>query len=131
MARVTVRVRNVERVVRALVAKEGAILSEARKAVARSGERVYQSALAATPVDTGKMADELKLIMNKTGLGYSCGWHAEDFTGTRPDGRPMEFYPPFVVFGTSKLAGNDPLTPALEADRPILAQEIAEAARAR
>lgn len=123
-------VRNTDRVISALVKKQGAITDAGKRAIEDSGQRVYLDALSLTPVDTGFMVDTLRLTYLPSMLGYEIGWYAQDYGGLRPTGFPRPFYPPFVVLGTSKMAGRDPLTPALEGDRGILTSELGEACRA-
>ena len=57
------------------------------------------------------------------GLGYFVGWTADDF---RAEAQP--FYVPPVVFGTRRQAAQDPLTPALEPERPELLRGLQAAA---
>ncbi len=131
--RLTVKVRNAEAVVRRLETKDKNVRAALRDVVARAGERVYQSAYNLTPVDTGFMRDALRLSYHREGYSYHLGWYAEDFVGTtRERGgttQPRPFYVPPVVFGTSHVAGRDPLTPSMEDDRAQFHQESAEAMR--
>lgn len=131
--RVTVKVRNTDGVSRKLEFKGKAARAELRKCVQRAGERVYQMAANLTPIDTGYMVDHLRLSFHREGFSYHLGWYAEDFVGTeRIHGfsqtpRPRPFYVPYVVFGTSRHSGVNPLTPAQESDKQQFDQECQDA----
>lgn len=97
---------------------------EAAAAMRASQERVRTHAAVLTPVRTGRMRELLRAQPTDGGLGYFAGWVAEDF---REVAQP--FYAWFVVRGTRfHPAPNDPLTPALEAERPLLARGLQAAA---
>jgi hypothetical protein len=95
-----------------------------------SGQRVEQQVQDTVARDTSYMADHTRLEITHEGNGYRVGWRAPDFVGkTNPvSGRRItSFYPRFVVFGTRFMAGRDPLTPALEAERPRYRRSVARA----
>lgn len=105
---------------------------EAAAEMRDSQERVDRHAASITPVKTGRMRSLIRGQPTDGGLGYVEGWTADDF---REVGQP--FYVPPVVFGhrlTRKdgvvvhVPANDPLTPAMEAERPLLARGLAAAA---
>lgn len=92
-----------------------------------SGERAHDIAASLTPIDTGFMVSRLLLERIRDGFGYTFGWRAVDFIGqlNKATGRVIDvFYPRFIVFGTRFMAGRDPLTPALKAERPKLLAEL-------
>ncbi len=85
-------------------------------------ERVRETAVPLTPIKTGRMRRLLRA--QPTGpLAYFVGWVAEDF---REVGQFPYFLP--VILGTRFHAGRDPLSPALEMERPRLARDLAAAA---
>lgn len=95
--------------------------ANAMAATQHSAERAFVLVQELTPRDTNYMADHTRLETTHEGLGYRIGWRARDFVGqTNPvTGRRMTtFYPRWVVYGTRHMAGRDPLTPALQAERP-------------
>lgn len=94
--------------------------------MAKSYGRVKPAIQAGTPVKTGHMRDNLvgTADIAEIETDYFLGWRVQEFLGVvNPAGQIIqEFYPPLVV------ARVDPLTPAIEAERPILVAEIAKAA---
>lgn len=119
MPRVTVKVRNTDGLRAALQAKDRRVKDAVLDIVAESADRAFNIAQDLCPRDTGFMADKMRLEFTREGYNYAIGWHAADFLGeTRRGALPVPFYPPYVVFGTSEQAGRDPLTPAIEEERP-------------
>ena len=96
---------------------------EAARAMQASQGRVHTHAAALTPVRTGRMKSLLREQPAEGGMGYVVGWTAEDF---REHAQPPYFV--YVVLGTRFQPANDPLTPALEAERPTLVRDLALAA---
>jgi hypothetical protein len=96
---------------------------EAAEAMQASQERVRDHAATLTPVRTGRMRELLRGQPTDGGLGYVVGWVAEDFRAVA-----QPFYPLHVVMGTRFMAGRDPITPALEADRAQLTRGLQAAA---
>lgn len=92
----------------------------------RSYNRVKPAIQAGTPVKTGHMRDNLVGTADVAEIetDYFLAWRPQEFLGVvNPAGQIIqEFYPPIV------LARVDPLTPAIEAERPLLAAEVAKAA---
>lgn len=84
-----------------------------------SEDRLYRDAQAATPVQTGHARDMLRKASEFVPVEDRAAvfWQARDF----PTG---EFYVVEML-----LSGKDPLTPAAEAERPILPRELAAATR--
>jgi hypothetical protein len=77
------------------------------------GAETYEIAYALTPKDTWFMADHLRLDFSPNYQVFELGWSADDFFDA-----DLPFYPPYVVFGTRFMAGQDPLTPAHEMTKP-------------
>lgn len=96
---------------------------EAAKEMRASQARVRDTAVPLTPVRTGRMREQLRAEPADGGLGYFVGWLAEDFRAVA-----QPFYPLPVVTGTRFMAGRDPITPALEADRAQLTRGLGDAA---
>lgn len=88
-----------------------------------SEQRVKQAIQAGTPVDSGFMRDNLVSTSDIAEVEdeYVVLWRAADFVGERnPKGKVIDtFYPPIVMLH------QDPMTPAIEAERPILHAEVA------
>ena len=133
--RLTITVKNTEGVQRKLENKDRVMRRELKRVVLDSGERVYQDVARQTPVGSGYMLEQLRLSYHREGYTYHVGWYKEDFVGTeRQRGRrtePRSFYPLYVIFGTSRMAGRDILTPAMEDERPEFRRQAANAMRAR
>lgn len=72
---------------------------EIRKAVAENGAKQQAATEAECPRDTGYMASHTRLTFSEGGLTFNVGYSAEDF--------PETFYPPFVIFGTHRMAANN------------------------
>jgi hypothetical protein len=94
--------------------------------------RVHEHGAALTPVRTGRMRSLLREQPTDGGLGFIVFWTADDFRA-----EAQEFYVPPVVFGhmvrlkgggVKHVPANDPLTPALEAERPQLTRGLQAAA---
>jgi hypothetical protein len=135
MPRVTITVRNTEGLQRKLATRDRAVRKALLRVVHDSGQRVYEDAYQRTPVESGYMQDKLTLSYHRDDYTYHLGWYAKDFLGTmrtrRPNGlpQPRPFYVPPVVLGSAGRAGNDPLTPALEHERPQFRREATDAMR--
>ncbi len=128
------RVTVIARVTDGLDAKLRARTQDQKQRVLRvmqqSGERVLNTAASLTPFDTGFMLDKLRLERTREGYNYAIGWRAGDFIGQRnpATGRTIDaFYPVYVVYGTRRMAGRDPLTPALRTEEPQLKRALAAA----
>lgn len=93
----------------------------------RSYNRVKPAIQAGTRVKTGHMRDNLvgTADIAEIETDYFVGWRVQEFLGVvNPAGQIIqEFYPPIVI-----ALVQDPLTPAIEAERPILVADIAKAA---
>ena len=89
------------------------------RAMQASEDRVHKDVQSATPVDTGHARDAVRKASEFVPVEdrYAVFWQARDFP-------PGEFYVQEML-----LAGKDPLTPAVEAERAILPRELAEAIR--
>lgn len=118
---------------------------EAVPVMRASQGRVHATASAGTPVGkTGRMRASLRQEPTDDGFGYTVGWVATDFpsggkqytyrtstavlASSAVPNVPAGFYPGFVVLGTRFMAGRDPLSPALEVERPLLVRELVGAA---
>lgn len=130
MPRLTMRVRNTDGVKARLQARNIQTRLRILDAVDESASRVLHIAQDLCPRDTGFMAEKMRLEFFREGYSFAIGWHADDFLGqTRRGGQPTPFYPPYVVLGTSRMAGRDPLTPAVEEERPRAREAFAKALR--
>ena len=72
---------------------------EIRQAVKQNGERQRAVTEVECPKDTGYMASKTQVKFSDGGLTYNVGYYAEDFPGN--------FYPPYPIFGTSRMAANN------------------------
>ncbi len=128
--RLTVTVKQNPTLFAKLKAKTARQKVAAREATAKSAERAFVRVQELVPRDTNYMADHTRIRLTDEGLGYLIGWYTKDFVGqTNPvTGQQIStFYPRYVVYGTSQMAGRDPLTPALQAERPNYRRAIARA----
>lgn len=76
------------------------------------------------PKRTHFMADHTRLDFTPRGLGYSVGYDAMDF-----EAAGLDFYVPFVVYGTRFMAGNDFPYRAMERNRADSARRYGDALR--
>lgn len=74
------------------------------------------------PKDTRFMAEHTEVRFSENGYTYTVGYWPEPFTEAG-----LSFYPPFVAFGTSKMAANDWMFRATEPMREIVRQRVGEA----
>ncbi len=124
MMRMTLGVRNLSAVIANLQALNKSLQTEIRAAVKQGGEGMHATAYTLCPVDTGFMRDHLALEFTPKGYGFEIGWKQDDFLGAG-----LDFYPPFVVFGTVSQAPQDPLTPAYNDGSERLIASVREAMR--
>lgn len=125
--RVTVRLRNTDGLKARMLARTTAQRQAIRAEMGRSSVRVFAEAQSLTPRDTGFMQAKLRRNLTRNGFNYVVGWYAADFIGAiNPRTlRPITyFYPLAVVYGSRFMGGRDPLTPALEKERPIMRANI-------
>lgn len=89
-----------------------------------SEQRVKAQVKAGTPVDSGHMRDNLLSTSDIAEVEdqYAVFWRSQEFLGERnAKGKVITtFYPPIVLLHT------DPMTPAIEAERPILHAEVVQ-----
>lgn len=130
MAKMQLSVRNAKAVIGNIFAADKRVQASIKRTVRDAGFAEYSLAYALCAVDTGFMQENLTLEFLPSELGYELGWQASDFIGA---GRP--FYPPYVEFGTVKMAAQPALFPARDAIRPEfdrkLRQNIRTAIRRR
>jgi hypothetical protein len=124
--RITLSTRNASAVIANIVAADARAQRAVKGAVKRAGNAVHgltrENMLSMGIFDTGHMYDVLRLRYSEAGLSFQVGWDEADF--------PKSFYPIFVVFGTIKMPGRDPLFPAHARVKPIFRQDIADSVRA-
>lgn len=111
-----------EGVVRDILGLYERAVEAAREEVATALQRVHDGTELIVPVDTKFMRDHISILPSEDGLSGEVGWRDSVFLDA---GR--EFYPPFVEFGTSKMAAQPALMPTFEEERP----RFVEALRAR
>ena len=101
---------------------------DAVRVVRQSGERLRDNVLINMLdmgiVDTGFMMDKLRLDFTESRLAHEVGWRESDFTSA---GRP--WYPPYVVFGTTRMAPRDPIFGARDEELPRFRAELADVLR--
>ncbi len=130
MGRLTVTVRNVEGLTAFLKARDARQRARVRAVTERGLDRVFHMAQSLCPRDTHYMALHMLGETTRNGTNFFVGWKKDRFVGevNEATGEVVtEFYPPFVVFGTRFMAGRDPLTPALQAERANLRRGYARA----
>lgn len=120
-----VGVRGVQGMVANLYAYNEAVQRNVRQAVQENGAEHRQRIAEEAPKDTGFMASQTRVEYSPEGLTYEVGYFAPDFTSA---GFP--FYPPYVVFGTSRMAANDFIFRATEPFRSVATERVADAVRA-
>lgn len=120
--------RNVDGVKSRALARTQSQRQQIKAEMVRSSVRVFAGVQALTPVDTGFMRRQLRRTLTRNGFNYAIGWYASDFLGVlNPVSQRVItfFYPIPIVYGSKRMAGRDPLTPALREERPILSANIA------
>jgi HK97 gp10 family phage protein len=101
-------------------ASDAEIQRAARAAVKRAGDAMFEIAEALCAVDTGFMVEHMRERITEGGYAVSIGWDAADF-----EDAGLAFYPPFVEFGTSKMAAQPAIGPAFEIVAPEFEAELA------
>lgn len=98
--------------------------SQARNAtvgsVQKFGEDVRQLTYQLAPKDTWFMANHVEDRYSPAGTVVTVGWWAEDFVS-----QGLNFYPPFVEYGTTSSPAQPSLGPAYEALSPFFTRDIA------
>lgn len=125
--RLTLVARNTEGVGARLQSRTARQKEAVKSEMGRSGIRVLAGVIANAPRKTGYLASRTTLRRTREGFNYGVGYYAEDFIGQiGRDGRLITvFYPILLWGGTRVMAGRDWLTPALEAERPIVRGNLA------
>ncbi len=102
------------------------VIEQVHGVVADAGEftlgRAREIMLEMGIFDTGHMYDVIQVRYSPEGLGFQVGWWPEDFTS-----HGLELYYIYVVLGTSKVGGRDPLTPAHDEMRDWIREQIKDA----
>jgi hypothetical protein len=132
--RITMQVREVE----GLRAKAQARTKRQKARVLATTERnkkdEFNLVVDKAPKDTQWMASQTQSESTYQGYGYRTGYHARNFVGqTNPvTGKVIkDFYPYWVIKGTSRKAGNDFLGAARREMRPIARKRLANALSGR
>lgn len=128
--RLTLSTRNARAVAANFVAANERAQRAVQKLVRKHGVALHAKVYADTPVLTGFMRSQLRLRFSEGGYSYEVGWDEADFASAG-----LEFYPPYVLFGTRHMPGNDVLfsnrDAQLEAFRKELGAELRKAVRQR
>lgn len=126
--RLRVILRNVEGLKARLEARTAEQRRQIKAEMVRSSVRVFAGVQALTPVDTGFMRRQLRRTLTREGYNYAIGWYSSDFLGVlNPVSQRVItfFYVVPIIYGSKRMAGRDPLTPALREEREILRGNIA------
>jgi HK97 gp10 family phage protein len=97
------------------------IQSEALRLVESAGDAMVEVAQGISPVDTGFMRDHIKKRVTERGYAVSIGWEAEDF-----ESAGLQFYPPFVELGTSRMPAQPTIWPAYDEVAPQFEQDLSD-----
>jgi hypothetical protein len=84
-----------------------------RAAVVDHAEGVVRVTKVYAAVDTGFMRDHTRYTLSPSGLISEQGWFMDDFASAG-----LDFYPPYVEFGTSRMAAQPALLPAANVMAP-------------
>lgn len=98
-------------------AKEKVLAAQAENA-AEHRQRMYDEA----PKDTGFMADHTEVRFSDGGYRYKVGYWEEAFTAAG-----LPFYPPYPLFGTSRITANPWMFRATEPMREIAGRRVGDA----
>jgi hypothetical protein len=120
----SVKTVNVRGTIGNLVAADPRARAAMRTVVADAGGREHQRAADLTPKLTFFSVQRLRLDFIRDNLGYEIGWKQTDYAAA---GR--SWYVPYFVFGTSRQAAQDPLTPAQREIAPYFRATLARALR--
>lgn len=107
-----VSIRGIDGIVANLHAADEYIKEEVGSLNRVVASRVVQIAQRLVPVDTGRMWGSIKPVFTEQGLRFYVHFDPADF---EKDG--VAYYPPFVEFGTSRMAAQPSLTPAWAHER--------------
>lgn len=96
-----------------------------RRRVQYYGRRVQELTRRYAAYRSGFMRDHVGVWFTANGLVFTVGWDPADFAAA---GRP--FYPPYLEFGTRKMAARPALYPAYRDVEPQFVRSIGEAVKA-
>lgn len=118
--RVTAYVRDLRGLEKALQARNRAQKRRVLEASEVNGHELHSAVVGLANRLTGYMASQTRLEFTRGGYNFYVGYHAADFVGQEntladPPFTITTFYPPFVIYGTSRYAGNDFLSEARRA----------------
>lgn len=94
--------------------------SECIAAVRRAGEKFLEIVHQTVAYDTGFMHDHVRVEYTPKGYSFEGGWIQNDF-----DAAGLPFYPPFVEFGTSRMAAQPSILPAYDRVAASLERDLA------
>jgi hypothetical protein len=103
-------------------AYERAVQTNVRAAQQENGAEHQRAVMDEAPKRTGFLAKHVQLSFSEGGLAYEVFHQDSDFLNAG-----FAAYYWFVIFGTSRMAGNDYMFRATERFRPIGVQRIADA----
>lgn len=117
MSRVTLVTRNTQGIKAKLKAHNRTQRDRIRTATFENGKDEQKLVAELAPKDTSWMADHTDLQFTRRNYNYVVGYFAKDFVGQLNDhfSPPFvitSFYPVYVVFGTSRMAGRNFLAAA-------------------
>lgn len=98
------------------------VVAEMRHATVKAGYDTHRLAYQFCPKDTWFMANHLRVEFTPEQRGFEVFWDPEDFHA-----EDLEFYPPFVEFGTFNSPAQPSLGPAFEVMSVHYAADISRA----
>lgn len=122
---ISLYVQNADAVIANLYSAVSGIKQVAKQANIETAEFVKQRTFGLAAFRTGFLRDNIRARISAQGYAFTVGWEASDFTSAG-----LEFYPPFVEFGTSKMPGQPALIPAFQDGVAFLKARLGTAIRA-
>lgn len=122
--RMRLSVHNARGVVANLYAADKRIKGEVRRSVKMHGELTKELTQFLCAYDTGFMHDHVRTRYSRGGMAWQTGWDDADFAAA-----DLPFYPPYVEFGTSKMAAQPALGPAYRDVDRMFRQDLREKIR--
>jgi HK97 gp10 family phage protein len=119
-----VTIRNAQGVIANLHAKERDIVEAIEQEMVRGADLTHELTEEATPVDKGNMKRLLRKDISPNRRAFEVGWRQEDFLA-----EGLRWYPPYVIFGTSKMPARPVLQEAYSHVEPIVGDNISRAIR--
>lgn len=104
--------------------KDQQLQREVRRIVRENGQFCKELTQFFAPRDTGFMADHVETTYTHDGLIFETGWDSADFFEAG-----LQWYVPYVEWGTSKMAAQPSLTPAYEETVVQFKRDLSKALR--